>query len=270
MAVDVHPTAIIAPGAELADTVTIGPYCTVGPGVRLGEGVRLISHVVLDGLTTVGPRTQIYPFAVVGVRPQDLKYHGEPSTLVIGADNVIREHATLHTGTEGGGMETRIGDRNLLMVGCHIAHDVVFGNDIIFSNNAAAAGHVVIGDGARVGGYAAIHQFVRIGAHAMIGGATGIDQDVIPYGLAMGERGHLMGLNLVGMRRQGMDRDEIHAVRAAFRILFGQNGELNARVRQVEAAFGQHPTVKAMLAFITADSGRKILKPKGELADDAA
>ncbi len=267
---DVHPTAIVAQGAELGHDVSIGPYCTVGAGVRLGDGVRLISHVVVDGTTTIGARCQVYPFAVLGLPPQDLKYRGEPSTLTIGADTVIREHVTMNPGTEGGGLETRVGDRCLFMVASHVAHDCRVGDDVILANNATMAGHVTVGNGARIGGLSAIHQFVRIGEHAMIGGMTGIDQDVIPYGMAMGGRGDLVGLNLVGLRRGGTDREEIRGLQAAVEALFAADGEMSQRVRQVEASFGHCATVRTLLGFLTTDRDRKILKMRSDHADGSA
>lgn len=270
VAADVHPTAIVAKGAELGHDVSIGPYCTVGADVRLGDGVRLVSHVVVDGRTTVGARTEIYPFAVIGLRPQDLKYRGEPSTLSIGADTVIREHVTMNPGTEGGGMATRVGDRCLFMVGSHVAHDCRVGDDVILANNATMAGHVTVGAGARIGGLSAIHQFVRVGEQAMIGGMTGVDQDVIPFGMVMGERGHLVGLNLVGLRRSGVDREEIRGLQGAVQALFAGNGEMSARVRQVESGFGHCATVRTLIAFLTTDRERKILRLRADLVDEPA
>ena len=267
MAVDVHPTAIVAQGAELGNDVSIGPYCTVAGEARLGDGVRLISHVVVDGRTTLGPGTVVYPFAAVGLPPQDLKYRGEPSTLLVGRDCIIREHVTVNTGTEGGGMETRVGDGCLLMIGCHVAHDCRIGNGVILANHSAAAGHVWIGDGARLGGHSAVHQFVRIGQFAMIGGMTGVDQDVIPFGLVMGERGYLMGLNLVGLRCSGFDRDEIQGLRSAYRTLFDGDGELSGRIRKVEDSLGQCRTVRELLDFLAADRDRKILRPRAGAID---
>lgn len=267
MARDIHPTAIVAQGAELGNDVSIGPYCTIGDRVRLDDGVRLISHVVIDGRTTLGAGTVVHPFAVIGHPPQDLKYRGEPSTLTIGRDTVIREHATLNPGTEGGGMETRVGDRCLLMVGAHVAHDCRIGDDVILANNVAMAGHVIVGDGARLGGLSAVHQFVRIGEHAMIGGMTGVDQDVIPFGLVVGDRGYLAGLNLVGLRRNGFDRDDIQGLRAAYKTLFAGNGEMSERIARVDADYGHCRTVRDLLAFLGADSDRKILKPRAGLLD---
>jgi UDP-N-acetylglucosamine acyltransferase len=200
---EIHPTAIVAGGARLAEDVVIGPYCVVGDNVVLGAGVRLLSHVVVDGRTSVGEGTRIFPFVSIGLEPQDLKYRGEASTLVIGRHNTIREHVTINPGTAGGGMVTRIGDHCLLMVGAHVAHDCQLGDHVIMANNATLAGHVVVEDYALLGGLSAVHQFVRIGRHAMIGGMSGVERDVIPYGQVMGDRARLTGLNIIGMQRRG-------------------------------------------------------------------
>ena len=200
---EIHPTAIVEPGARLGEGVVIGPYCCVGGKVELGDGVRLHSHVVVAGKTTIGPNTQIYPFASIGHPPQDLKYKGEESELVIGANNVIREHATMNPGTAGGGLITRIGDNCLFMVGAHVAHDCDIASNVILANNATLAGHVAVDEFAILGGLSAIHQFCRIGRHAMIGGMSGVENDVIPYGSVTGNRARLEGLNIVGLRRRG-------------------------------------------------------------------
>src|SRR5579872_3149248 len=216
----IHRTAIVAPGVSLADDVEIGPYCIVGGEVRLGAGVSLKSHVVVEGRTTIGDGTRIFPFASIGLEPQDLKYKGEPSSLVIGRHNTIREYVTMNPGTEGGGMVTRVGDNGLFMVGVHIAHDCQIGDSVIMANNATLAGHVVIGDFTVFGGLSAVHQFVRIGQHAMVGGVTGVERDVIPYGSVLGDRARLSGLNIVGMQRRGFSREEIQALRIAYQMLF--------------------------------------------------
>lgn len=261
MTADIHPTATVDPAASLGEGVRIGPYCLVGPRVVLGAGSILESHVVVTGPTTIGERAHIFPFAVVGQIPQDLKYHGEDSTLVIGDDVRIREHVTIHLGTEGGGMVTRIGNGCLIMVGAHIAHDCLLGDRCIIVNNVLLGGHVTVGDHAIVGGGSAVHQFVRIGQHAMIGGMTGVEQDVIPYGLAMGDRGFLAGLNLVGLRRRGFDREATSTLRAAFKELFEGEGQLTDRVAGLRETYGDQPVVAELLAFLS-DSDRKILKPK--------
>jgi UDP-N-acetylglucosamine acyltransferase len=263
----IHPTAIVASGATLADDVVIGPYCTVGDGVVLGPGVSLTAHVVIDGRTVVGEGTRIFPFAAIGLEPQDLKYKGEPSSLVIGRHNTIREHVTINTGTAGGGMVTRVGDHCLLMIGVHIAHDCQIGDHVIMANNATLAGHVVVEDHARLGGLSAVHQFVRIGRHAMIGGMSGVERDVIPYGQVIGDRARLTGLNIVGMQRYGCSREDILGLRAAYQILFATDGTLSERVEETAERFGGIQPVDEIIAFIRADSSRAICQPKG--ADSA-
>lgn len=259
----IHPTAIVAPGATLADDVSIGPYCVVGDDVVLAPGVRLVAHVVIDGRTTVGEGTRIFPFASIGLEPQDLKYRGEKSSLVIGRHNTIREHVTMNPGTEGGGMVTRVGDHGLFMVGAHVAHDCQIGDHVIMANNATLAGHVVIEDYALLGGLSAVHQFVRIGRHAMIGGMSGVERDVIPYGQVMGDRARLTGVNIIGMQRRGFSRDEIHALRNAYQLLFSADGTFNDRVDVMAERFGGVAPVDDILAFIRADSTRAICQPKG-------
>ena len=261
MTSSIHPTAIIAKGASLGKDVTVGPYCVVGDAVTLHDGVKLLAHVSVEGRTHIGERTVVYPFASLGYPPQDLKYKGEPSTLEIGADNVIREHVTMNPGTEGGGMVTRIGSRGLFMVGVHVAHDCMIGDSVIMANNATLAGHVRVGEAAVIGGLAAIHQFVRIGEHAMIGGLSAVEHDVIPFGSVMGERAHLCGLNLVGMKRRGFSRESIHTMRGLYRDLFEEgSGTLNSRAEAlqstIEDADGQH-----LLAFVLQESRRSICVP---------
>jgi UDP-N-acetylglucosamine acyltransferase len=259
----IHPTAIVAPGAELAEDVSIGPYCIVGERVVLGPGVSLAAHVVVDGRTTVGEGTRIFPFAAIGLEPQDLKYGGEPSSLVIGRHNTIREYVTLNPGTAGGGMVTRVGDHCLLMVGAHVAHDCQIGDHVIMANNATLAGHVVIEDYAILGGLSAVHQFVRIGRHAMIGGMSGVERDVIPYGQVMGDRARLAGLNIIGMQRRGFSRDDIQGLRSAYDFLFSADGTLSDRVNEAAERFGGIAPVDEIIAFIRADSSRAICQPKG-------
>jgi len=258
----VHPTAVVDPKARIGDAVEIGPYCVVGPDVELKAGVRLLSHVVVAGRTQVGARTRIYPFASIGHPPQDLKYRGEPSRLVIGEDTVIREHVTINPGTEGGGMETRVGDRCLIMVGSHVAHDCRIGNDVIMANSATLGGHVVVEDFAVLGGLCAIHQFVRIGRHAMVGGMSGVENDVIPYGSVMGDRARLSGLNLVGVKRRGFSREDIHALRTAYRLLFAQEGTLLERLADVARLFSDNRPVQDIIDFVKADSQRAICQPR--------
>jgi len=263
---NIHPTAIVADGARFADDVTVGPFCVVGPMVELGPAVRLISHVVVDGITSLGEGTVVYPFASLGHRPQDLKYNGEPSRLVIGQRNQIREHVTMNPGTAGGGMLTRVGNDCLFMVGAHVAHDCTVGDHAIMVNNATLAGHVVVGEFAVLGGLSAVHQFVRIGRHVMVGGMTGVENDVIPYATVTGNRAHLSGLNLVGLKRRGFSRDDIHELRNAYRLLFAPEGTMAERLEEVAIQFRDVAPVVEILDFIRADSSRAICQPKLESA----
>jgi len=264
---DIHSTAIVDPKATLAGDVTIGPYSVVGENVVLGAGVRLMSHVVVDGHTQVGAGTVIYPFASIGLPPQDLKYGGEPSVLEIGVNNVIREHVTMNPGTEGGGMITRIGDNCLFMVASHVAHDCQLGDHVIMANNAALGGHVSVGEWAILGGLSAIHQYVRIGRHAIVGGMSGVEHDVIPYGSVMGDRARLAGLNLVGLKRRGFGRDTIHDMRRAFRLLFAQEGTMTERLVDVSDLFNAIEPVMDIVDFIQGESTRPICQPKGDGAN---
>jgi UDP-N-acetylglucosamine acyltransferase len=264
MTVSIHPSAVVDPAAVLGVDVQIGPFCVVGPHVRLGDRVRLISHVVVDGRTTIGADTVIYPFASIGHAPQDLKYSGEPSELIIGARNRIREHVTMNPGTSGGGMVTRVGDDCLFMMSSHVAHDCIVGNHVILANNATLGGHVEVGDHAILGGLSAVHQFVRIGAHAMIGGMSGVENDVIPFGLVMGERARLAGLNLVGLDRRGFDMDEVRALRSAFRVLFQGSGTLAERIERVEAEFAGASLVSDVMEFIRSRNNRALCLPRQE------
>jgi UDP-N-acetylglucosamine acyltransferase len=269
MAATIHSTAIVDPGATIGEGVEIGPYCCIGPRVVLADEVVLRSHVVVGGITEIGSRTEIFPFASIGLEPQDLKYKGEESRLVVGTDNRIREYVTFNPGTEGGGMLTQVGNGCLFMVGAHVAHDCRIGDHVIMANNATLAGHVEIGDYAIIGGLSAVHQFVRIGAHAMVGGMTGVDHDVIPYGAVMGERGRLTGLNLIGVRRRGFSKSQIAALRSAYRMLFTDNdgGTLSERVVKAEKSFADDFAVKDILEFIRFESPRGLTPSK---PDDGA
>ena len=258
----IHPTAIVEPGAKLAEDVTIGPYCVVGGDVALGPGGRLESHVVVGGRTTIGANCHIYPFASIGLPPQDLKYEGEPSELVIGDDNTIREYVTMNPGTRGGHMLTRVGSNGLFMMGVHIAHDCRIGDHVVMANNATLGGHVEVGDYAFLGGLSAVHQFVRIGRHAMVGGMSGIEHDVIPYGSVMGDRAHLSGLNVVGIKRRGFSREDIHALRRAYRLLFAQEGTLAERLADVAQLFIDNEAVLEIVEFMRADTARALCLPK--------
>ena len=235
----------------------------IGEHVKLASGVTLHSHVVVDGHTSIGENTQVFPFASLGTAPQDLKFKGEASELVIGAHNVIREHVTMNPGTKGGGMKTSVGDHCLFMMGSHVAHDCKVGNHVIMANNATLAGHVSVGDHVIIGGLAAIHQFVRIGQHAMIGGLSGVEHDVIPYGSVMGERASLAGLNIVGLKRRGFDRETIHALRNAFKMLFSRDeGTLFERTAKVQEAFSRTAPVMDILEFMEDKGSRSLCVPK--------
>lgn len=258
----IHPTAITG-NAKLAANVSIGPYCVLGDDVEIGEGTKLVSHVSIGGRTKIGKNCQIFPFASLGYQPQDLKFKGEASSLVIGDNNVIREHVTMNPGTEGGGMLTQVGNNCLFMVGTHVAHDCKVGNHVILANNATLAGHVEVGDHAIIGGLAAAHQFVRIGAHAIIGGLSGVEHDVIPYGSVIGERANLAGLNLVGLKRRGFDRDAIHALRNVYKQLFEESdGTLAERAAVIEREYGSNPQVMEILNFMNEKGSRSLCVPK--------
>jgi len=259
----IHPMTVVESGAKLADDVKIGPFCTIGAEVELDSGVELVSHVAVAGRTRIGARTRIFPFASIGHIPQDKKYRGEPSRLLIGADNVIRESVSMNPGTEGGGMETVIGDRNLFMLGAHVGHDCKVGNDTVFANNATLAGHVTVGDFATLGGLCAVHQYCRIGPHAFVGGMTGVERDVIPYGMVVGDRARLIGLNLRGLQRRGFSKDEINALRSAYDRLFAHDGTFQERVADIAESYADFALVGEVIDFIRADSSRALVQPAG-------
>ncbi|HYG88248.1 MAG TPA: acyl-ACP--UDP-N-acetylglucosamine O-acyltransferase [Azospirillum sp.] len=265
MSVSIHPSAVVDPAAKIGEGVSIGPFCVVGANVELGDRVRLHSHVVVEGRTRIGEGTEIFPFASIGHAPQDLKFHGETSELIVGKFNKIREHVTMNPGTEGGGMLTQVGDHCLFMMSSHVAHDCIVGNHVILANNATLGGHVHLGDYAILGGLSAVHQFVRIGAHAMIGGMSGVENDVIPYGLVMGERARLAGLNLVGLERRGFPKEQVRSLRAAYKILFASTGDtFAARLEEVVREYEDEELVKEVLEFIRAKTSRPLLQPRME------
>lgn len=262
----IHPTAVIHEQASIGKDVSIGPFCVVGPNVSLADGVKLHSHVVVEGHSSIGKGSEIFPFAVIGHQPQDLKFGGEASRLEIGEHNRIREHVTMHPGTQGGGLLTKVGDHCLFMVGAHVAHDCMIGNNVILANNATLAGHVSVGNGVILGGLSAVHQFVRIGDFAFIGGMSGVEKDVIPFGTVKGERASLDGLNLVGLKRRNVERDTIHAIRHAFKELFlTQGGTLAERAAILKSKYPQTEAA-ALIDFILADSSRSFCTPKQEHA----
>lgn len=258
----VHPTAIIEDGAKLGAGVKIGPFCLVGPQVKLGDGCELLSHVAVAGDTTIGAGTRIFPFASIGHQPQDLKYRGEPATLTIGANCTIREGVTMNPGTAGGGSVTTVGDGCAFLANSHVGHDCRVGNNVIFSNNVMLAGHCVVGDYAIIGGGAAVIQYARVGAHAFLGGMSGLENDLIPYGMALGNRAYLSGLNIIGLQRRGFSRADIHSLRRAYRLMFADEGTLLERVEDVASEFADHPIVQEIVAFLRAGGKRSACTPR--------
>lgn len=258
----IHASAIVEDGAKLGSDVSVGPYCVVGPNVELADGVELVSHVAVVGQTKVGAGTKIWPFASIGHEPQDLKFGGEESYLEIGANNRIREHVTMNPGTTGGGLYTRVGDGGLFMMGTHVGHDCQVGNNVIMANNATLAGHVEVGDFAFMGGLSAVHQFARIGPHAMVGGMTGVEKDVIPFGSVLGNRAHLGGLNVIGLKRRGFDRATIHAIRDAYRSIFNGEGSLAERAEAVAEKHKDVAPVLELTDFILTDTARSFCTPR--------
>jgi UDP-N-acetylglucosamine acyltransferase len=248
----IDPTARIAAGAQIAADAAIGPYCVVGPDVVIGEGCRLVAHVHVTGHTAIGPRTIIFPFASLGTPPQSVKYRGGPTRLTVGADCDIRENVTVNTGTEDDRGITEIGDHCFLMAGSHVAHDCKVGNHVVMANNAVLGGHASVGDNSFLGGQAAVRQFVRIGEGAMIVGLSGIRADIIPWGMAQGPLANLVGLNVVGLRRRGFAKAEIHRLRAAYKDLFLGAGAFRDRLAQVEQAYAGVPLIESVFAFIRA------------------
>lgn len=258
----IHPSAVVEDGAEIGEGCRIGPFCHIGPEVTLGPRVELKSHVVVTGQTEVGEDTVIFPFAVIGEIPQDLKFSGEKTRLIVGKRNRIREHVTMNTGTEGGGGVTRVGDDGLFMAGCHVAHDAQVGNKVIIVNNAALAGHCIIEDEVIIGGLSGVHQWVRIGRGAIIGAVTMVTNDVIPHGLVQAERGKLDGLNLVGLKRRGVARADITALRAAFQMLAQGEGAFVERARRLGEET-ESDYVREITDFVTGQSDRHYLTPGG-------
>lgn len=259
----VHPSAVVEPDAKLADNVEIGPFCHVGAHVILAEGVKLHSHVVIAGDTEIGARTCIFPFASIGHAPQDLKYRGEPVSLRIGTDCIIREGVTINPGTVGGKGQTRIGDECVFLANAHVAHDCLLGRGVLLSNNVMLAGHCYIGDYAILSGGSAVHQFARVGAYAFLGGLTGVTEDLIPFGLAIGNRAHLAGLNIVGMKRHNFSHEHIHALRNAYKILFTDKGQgpLKDRIDDVAKTFVHNPAVQTLVTFLREGGDRAVLTP---------
>jgi UDP-N-acetylglucosamine acyltransferase len=258
----VHPLAAVDPNAKLGNGVEIGPFAAIGPNVTIGDRVKIVSHAVVTGLTEIGEGCEIHPFAVVGGPPQDMKYRGEESRLVVGPHNTIREHVTMNGGTEGGGHVTRTGSHCLFLAGAHVAHDCQLGNHVLLVNNATLAGHVTVEDHAILGGLSAVHQWVRIGAHAFVGGMSGVENDVIPFGIVLGNRAELAGLNFVGLKRHGFEREEIHALRQAYRLLFSREGTLIERLDDVDQTFPDSAPVQRIVTFMRAKADRSFCVPR--------
>ena len=258
---NIHQTAIISKKAKIMPNVTIGPYCKIDDNVTIDSNTKLISHVCISGNTTIGKNNVFYPFSSIGLSPQDLKYKGEKSFLNIGDDNIFREHVTVNTGTEGGGLNTKIGNKCLFMVGSHIAHDCKINNNVILANNATLAGHVFIDDNSIIGGLAAIHQFVRIGKYAMIGGMSGVEQDIIPYGLYIGVRSRLRGLNIIGLKRKGLKKTNIVDLKIFFKKIFVSEITINENIKLIKKDKNIIQEVKDIIDFIEVNSSRGICTP---------
>ena len=258
-----HHTSIISNKAELGSNVIVGPYCIINKNVKIGNNVNLKAHVYIDGNTIIGNNCTFYPYCSIGSSPQDLKYKGEKSVLKIGNNNTFREYVTVNPGTSGGGLETVIGNQCLFMVSSHVAHDCKIGNNVIMVNNASLAGHVLLEDYAIMGAMSGAHQFCRIGKHSMIGGLSGVDSDVIPYGTVIGNRAHLSGLNIIGLKRRGFSKPIIQDLRKAYGLLFSsQEGTFSERVKEVSEEFTKNEPVKEIVNFLKGEKSRSICKPK--------
>jgi UDP-N-acetylglucosamine acyltransferase len=260
----VHALAAVEPGAKLGSGVEIGPFAVIGPNVVLGDRVKIHAHAVVTGLTEIGEGCEIHPFAAVGGAPQDMKYHGEESRLIVGAHTTVREHVTMNGGTEGGGHVTRVGEHCLFLAGAHVAHDCQLGNNVLLVNNATLAGHVTVEDFAILGGLCAVHQWVRIGAHAFVGGMSGVEHDVIPFGMVIGNRAELAGLNITGLKRHGFDKEQIRAAMQAYKQLFAQEGTLQERLDRVEKAYQDNPQVQRIVGFMRAKTDRSFCVPRSQ------
>ncbi len=262
MSVNIHKTAIIEDGAKISKSAVIGAYCYIGSDVTISDNVTLKTHIHIEGRTSIGSGTTIFPFASIGTSPQDLKFSGEKSELIIGENNVIREHVTMNPGTKHGNMKTVVGDNCLFMVGSHVAHDCIVGNNVIMANNATLAGHVIVGDYAILGGLSGIHQFIRIGEHAVIGGMSAVESDVIPYGRVKGDRAFLAGLNLIGLERHGFSKTDIKQLQKAFNQLFGDDGTLDQRIDMVSNDFSDNELVLSIINFAKEKTKFPLCQPR--------
>jgi UDP-N-acetylglucosamine acyltransferase len=262
MSATIHPMAVVDKSAEFGADVEIGPGCVIGPDVKIGDRTRLIAHVFIERHTTIGNDNTVFPFAGLGGTPQDLSYKGEPTRLEIGDNNVIREHATLHRGTARGRAVTTIGDNCLIMGNCHVAHDCAVGNHVIMAQTATIGGHVKVGDFAFLGGLSGVHQHGRVGHHAFVGASALMTTDLIPFGSAIGNHAHLGGLNVVGLKRRGFTREQIHDLRAAYRLLFAEEGTFQERIEDCAELYAKNPDVMEIVNFVRADAARPLCMPR--------
>ena len=262
MSARIHASAVIDAQAELGEDVDIGPGCIIGPHVRLGDRTRLVANVYIESHTAIGADCLVHPFAALGGPPQDLSYNGEPTRLEIGDNNVIREHATIHRGTVRGRSVTRLGSHCLIMGNCHIAHDCQVGDNVIMAQTATIGGHVQVGDYAFVSGLAGVHQYCRVGRYAFVGASALMTTDLIPYGLAIGNHAHLSGLNVVGLKRRAFTREQIHDLRAAYRLLFAEEGTFQERIEDAAQLYAKNPEVMEIVEFVRADSSRPLCMPR--------
>jgi UDP-N-acetylglucosamine acyltransferase len=265
LSVEIHPTAIVAKGAELADGVSVGPYSLIGEHAKVGARTQLLAHVVVEGHTTIGEDCVVRNFSNLGGPPHHTGYNGEPTELVIGDRNRIWEHVTMHIGTPQGGAVTRVGDDGMFMATSHVGHDCTVGDNVILAHSATLGGHVHIGDFVMVSGLAAVHQYCRVGRYSFIGGLAAVTKDVIPYGLVWGNHAHLEGLNLVGLKRRDFGRETIGELRSAYRLLFAEEGTFQERIEDTATTFGHSAPVMEIIDFIRADASRPLCLPEREV-----
>jgi UDP-N-acetylglucosamine acyltransferase len=257
----IHQSSVINTKAKISKNVKIGPFCNIGPDVEIGENVELISNVHLEGNTKIGNKTRIFPFASIGTQPQDLKYKNEKNSTIIGENNIIREYVTINPGTQGGGSKTIVGDNCLFMISSHVAHDCKIGNNVIIANNVPLGGHVIIEDSVIIGGNSAVQQFTRIGRLAMIGGMTGVLKDVIPFGLSIGNRNYLQGLNLIGLRRKKYENQKIMELNSAYKEIFSSKN-IHENLNKINVDHKDNELVNEVIAFIEKDKKRPICSPQ--------
>ncbi|MDX1923748.1 MAG: acyl-ACP--UDP-N-acetylglucosamine O-acyltransferase [Rickettsiaceae bacterium] len=264
----IHQSSFIASGAQIGKNVQVGPFCVIGKNVIIGDNTILHSHVVIEGRTSIGKNCEIFPFASIGHKPQDLKYEGEESVVEIGDNNSIREYVTIQPGTKSGRMKTSVGNNCLLMLGTHIAHDCEVGNNVIFANLATLAGHVTIGDNVVMGGLSAVHQFVRIGQHAMIGGCCGVERDVAPFATVSSERAGISGMNLLGLKRRGFNQDAILDLQKAFNIIFFEDKKLDDAIKEAREKHSSNKLAMELINFISKESKRSLTMKNKRYSED--